>query len=65
VSKKGFAEGWHKAIDFEYLVGTENLSEKTHFAGPLPHREKLHTSRKDLSILAKTAAAFENTSIAL
>jgi hypothetical protein len=31
VSEKGFAEGWHNGIDFECLIGTENLSEKDIF----------------------------------
>jgi hypothetical protein len=33
VSEKGFAEGWHNGIDFECLIGTENLSEKAYLSG--------------------------------
>jgi hypothetical protein len=33
VSEKGFAEGWHNGIDFERLIGTENLSEKAQISG--------------------------------
>jgi hypothetical protein len=33
VSEKEFAEGWHNGIDFECLIGTENLSEKDQISG--------------------------------
>ena len=33
MSEKGFAEGGHNGIDFECLIGTENLSEKAHVSG--------------------------------